>query len=116
LSLGAGALRVLPRGTCGLVETATIARFLAEQSARQCGPCLFGLASVAETMTALARGGRRTRHDAHRITRFAEEIRDRGACHHPDGAVRMVASALNVFADDVAAHRRGRCLATGTRT
>jgi hypothetical protein len=25
----------------------------------------------------------------------------------------MVGSALEVFADDVAAHRRGRCVATG---
>ena len=116
LSLGAGALRVLERGECGLGRAAAIARYLAEQSARQCGPCLFGLAAVAERMTELAAGGRRTRRDAERIARFAVEITGRGACHHPDGAVRMVSSALSVFADDVVAHRRGRCLATGGRT
>lgn len=116
LSLGAGALRVLARGECGLHRSAEIVRFLAEQSARQCGPCLFGLAAVAERMGELAAGGRRSRRDAERIAGFVAEITGRGACHHPDGAVRMVSSALSVFADDVAAHGRGRCLATGART
>ena len=40
-------------------------------------------------------------------------MRGRGACHHPDGAVRLLASALEVFADDVTAHVRDRrCLVT----
>ena len=43
----------------------------------------------------------------------ADEIRGRGACHLPDGAIRMVTSALDVFADDLLAHRRGRCIAKG---
>ncbi|MDT4903000.1 MAG: hypothetical protein QOH52_1016 [Pseudonocardiales bacterium] len=113
LSLGAGVLAVLAAGTCGLVRTAELADFLARQSTRQCGPCVFGLASIAESTAELARGGWRSRRDADRIARFAAEIKGRGACGHPDGAVRMVGSALEVFADDVAAHRRGRCLATG---
>lgn len=116
LSLGAGALRVIEHNECGLQCAAGIARFLSEQSARQCGPCLFGLAAVAGRMSDLAAGGRRSRRDAERIGRFVAEISGRGACHHPDGAVRMVSSALSVFADDVVAHRRGHCLATGRRT
>lgn len=115
LSLGAGVLRVLDRTECGLHRTADIARFLAGQSARQCGPCLFGLDAIADRMTEIAVGGRRSRRDPERIARFSSEISGRGACHHPDGAVRMVSSALSVFADDVVAHRRGRCLATGGR-
>jgi NADH:ubiquinone oxidoreductase subunit F (NADH-binding) len=113
LSLGAGALRVLDRAECGLRRTAEIVRFLAAQGARQCGPCQFGLPAVAERMTELAAGGRRSRRDPERIAQFTAEISGRGACHHPDGALRMVSSALSVFADDVVAHRRGRCLATG---
>jgi NADH:ubiquinone oxidoreductase subunit F (NADH-binding) len=116
LSLGAGALRVLDRNECGLQHAAKIARFLADQSARQCGPCMFGLAAVAERMCELAAGGRRSLRDAARIAQFTAEITGRGACHHPDGAVRMVSSALSVFRDDVVAHGRGRCLATGGRT
>jgi NADH:ubiquinone oxidoreductase subunit F (NADH-binding) len=115
LSLGAGILRVLPRGTCGLARAAEIVRYLADQTARQCGPCMFGLPAVADAMAELAQGGRRTRRDAERIARWSGEIRGRGACHHPDGAIRMVSTALEVFADDVAAHRRGRCVATGGR-
>jgi NADH:ubiquinone oxidoreductase subunit F (NADH-binding) len=112
LSLGAGVLRVLPRGACGLERAAEFTRYLAGQSARQCGPCEFGLAAVADRMAELARGGWRTRRDAARITQWAAEIRGRGACHLPDGALRMAVSALEVFADDVAAHKRGRCLAS----
>ena len=37
------------------------------------------------------------------------EIRGRGACHHPDGAVRFVESALKVFGDEIDRHARGGC-------
>ena len=37
----------VPRASCGVAETAAIARYLAASSARQCGPCLFGLDSLA---------------------------------------------------------------------
>lgn len=113
LSLGAGVLGVLQQGDCGLARTAQIIEYLAGQSARQCGPCLFGLRALADGMTALGRGGRRSRRQSRQIATFLAEIRGRGACGHPDGAVRIVASALDAFADDVRAHQRGRCLATG---
>ena len=109
LSLGAGVVNVLPRGECGLARTAELAVYLAEQGARQCGPCRFGLPAVADSLALLVRGGRRSRHETSRLATFLAEIRGRGACGHPDGAVRMVASALSVFAADVAAHRRGHC-------
>ena len=44
-----------------------------------------------------------------RVLRWCADVRGRGACHHPDGAVRFVESALRVFARDIEAHRRGRC-------
>ena len=109
LSLGAGVLIPLREDACGLSRTAKIAGYLADSSARQCGPCLFGLRAVADVLDDLARGAAR-RRDAVRLQRFLAEVSGRGACHHPDGAVRMIASAVTTFADDVRAHLKGRCL------
>ena len=35
----------------------------------------------------------------------------RGACSHPDGAVRFARSALRAFEPELARHERGHCLA-----
>lgn len=104
-SLGAGVLAPLPGDRCGLVETARVMRFLAGSSARQCGPCLFGLPALAGVVDALARG-RAGRRDLRRLDRWTDEVSGRGGCHHPDGAVTLLRSALGVFTADVARHRR----------
>lgn len=109
LSLGAGVVLPWPDGACALERVADLAEYLADSSARQCGPCLFGLDAVADVLDDLASFGSRRRDEA-RLRRFLAEIAGRGGCHHPDGAVRMVSSALTVFADDVAAHLRGHCV------
>jgi NADH:ubiquinone oxidoreductase subunit F (NADH-binding) len=105
-SMGAGVVAPLPAGACGLVETASVFAFLAASSARQCGPCLFGLRSISAMLSDLARG-RARRRDVERIQRHAAEVSGRGACRHPDGAIRMMASALSTFAADVSAHAAG---------
>jgi NADH:ubiquinone oxidoreductase subunit F (NADH-binding) len=107
-SLGSGVLIALGRSACGLHETARVIDYLAEQSAGQCGPCTYGLRAVADAVGAVAEGGRGERD---RILRWVSEIRGRGACHHPDGAVRFVASAISVFGPEIEAHRRGACRA-----
>ena len=109
-SLGARAIVALPEDACGLVETARVARFLAAESAGQCGPCVNGLAAIAGGLVRLATGKADSRGD---LRRWAAAVRGRGACRHPDGAAAFVASALTCFADEVELHLRGRCSATG---
>jgi NADH:ubiquinone oxidoreductase subunit F (NADH-binding) len=110
-ALGARAIVALPEGACGVRETARIARYLADESAGQCGPCVHGLDAVATDLEQLID---RARHvDGPRLQRRLDVIAGRGACKHPDGAVRMIASALRVFEPDVQAHLGGRrCEAT----
>jgi NADH:ubiquinone oxidoreductase subunit F (NADH-binding) len=112
--LGARAVVVLPSDACGVTETARVARYLACESARQCGPCVNGLAAIA---TALEQTAHLTGDDQRaRIARWCRMVGGRGACHHPDGAVRFVASALDVFADEFAAHSvHRRCAHAGAR-
>jgi NADH:ubiquinone oxidoreductase subunit F (NADH-binding) len=111
-SLGARTLVVLPRSACGLSETARIARYLAGESAGQCGPCVFGLPAVGHALDAIARGGTPTEGAVARLRRLEPQIARRGACTHPDGALRLVASALQVFADEIDHHLAGRCSAS----
>ena len=46
------------------------------------------------------------------LRRWCGLVAGRGACRHPDGTVRLVASALEVFDGEVTAHRHGSCTAT----
>ena len=102
-------LIALPAACCGLAETARVLRYLAGQSAGQCGPCTFGLPAIADALAHLAWQGRDER--AAEWLRYLLPLVDkRGACHFPDGAVALVASALRVFADDLQRHlSRGPC-------
>ena len=105
-ALGAGAIAVLPAAACGLDQSARVTRYLADESAGQCGPCVHGLAALAGALETLVAGHADSRPDA---LRWLEQVRGRGACRHPDGVVRFVESSLDVFADEVELHLRGRC-------
>ncbi|MBM2622818.1 SLBB domain-containing protein [Actinoplanes sp. LDG1-06] len=112
-SPGAGVIMALPAGSCGLIETARIAGYLAGQVAGQCGPCVNGLPTLANTLTDLA--NRRARPglpaEVERLTRL---VTGRGACRHPDGTARLITSAMRLFHADVDAHLAGRCLSEGS--
>jgi len=105
-ALGAGVLLALPASACGLAESQRVAAWLAGQSAGQCGPCTLGLPAVAEDLALLSRSGN-TSNIRNRLERRLSLVEGRGACHHPDGTARFVASALATFAADLARHRRG---------
>jgi NADH:ubiquinone oxidoreductase subunit F (NADH-binding) len=106
-TLGAGVVAPIPAASCGVAETAAIVAYLADSSARQCGPCLFGLESLASRLDEL-RLGRARRGTLRRTADDLEAVRGRGGCGHPDGATRLIASALEVFGADFAAHAQGR--------
>jgi NADH:ubiquinone oxidoreductase subunit F (NADH-binding) len=108
---GAGVLVALPAAHCGLAETASVARSLALESAGQCGPCFNGLPAIATALAELARP-RPAGPALANLERWAGLVAGRGACHHPDGTVRFVASALSVFAAEIDEHASGRCTAT----
>ena len=107
--LGCGVVHFLHGGSCGVEASARIATYLASQSARQCGPCVFGLSAIAEATRRLASRSALT-GDLERIRRWSDQLEGRGSCKHPDGAVGMLTSALRVFAEDFTAHQQGRCV------
>ncbi len=110
VSLGAGVIVALPADACGLVETARVARYLADESAGQCGPCLNGLPRIAGALAVLA-GPHPDRRTRAWVERWSSQVAGRGACHHPDGTVRFVRSALRVFAREIDLHEGGHCSA-----
>ncbi|HEX4089491.1 MAG TPA: NADH-ubiquinone oxidoreductase-F iron-sulfur binding region domain-containing protein [Trebonia sp.] len=111
--VGAGVVISLPPDRCGLIETARVLRYLALESAGQCGPCLNGLPRIAAAFTELATGRPRpgTIED---LQRWSGLVTGRGACHHPDGTARFARSALITFAAEVDRHAGGRCSAAST--
>ena len=108
-TLGAGVVLLLSHDACPVAETVRVARWMAGESTGQCGPCVHGLDSIAGSLAEIAAGlaqGNATQ----RVARLAALVHRRGACGHPDGAVRFVTSALQAFAPEFADHaRHGPC-------
>ena len=105
LALGAGVVLPLEPGDCPLHRTARVTSYLAGQSARRCGPCLNGLPALATTMWHIHRGVR----EADRVDELSRQLSRRGACAHPDGTLRMVASMMSSFGDEIERHAQGHC-------
>ncbi|KSU65346.1 NADH-ubiquinone oxidoreductase-F iron-sulfur binding region domain-containing protein [Arthrobacter sp. NIO-1057] len=109
LSVGAGVLEILRFGTCPLERASEIVDYLAQSSAKQCGPCMFGLPTLARDLQAVARRSTDPQL-TERIERLTQLVSGRGACHHPDATARLASSALHVFDDELQAHLSGQCL------
>jgi hypothetical protein len=65
---------------------------------------VFGLSALVDDFGRLLLGDPAGWHDAHRHLGL---VPGRGACAHPDGSARFLASALEVFGDDVRMHLGG---------
>ncbi len=96
-TLGAGAIVAFPSHACPIADCARVVRYLANESAGQCGPCTFGLDAIAGAFEQ----GRFSQ-----LERWATMVKGRGACRHPDGAARFVESALRVFTEHFRDHSR----------
>jgi len=108
-ALGAGVIVVLGADSCPVAETARVADWFAAESAGQCGPCLNGLEAIAATVQQLATGTA-SRAAWSDLERWRRDIPRRGACAHPDGAIRFITSALSAFEPELRDHaRRGPC-------
>jgi NADH:ubiquinone oxidoreductase subunit F (NADH-binding) len=108
-SLGVGVVLLLSENACPVAETTRVAHWLAGQSAGQCGPCVHGLHALAASLHEIASGVTNSQA-TQRIARLAALVRRRGACGHPDGAARMILSAIEKFAPEFADHaRHGPC-------
>jgi len=103
-ALGCGAVFVLPESGCGVLESARVLDWFAYESAGQCGPCVHGLAALANGMFDLARPGPSRPGP---LERWAGDIERRGACALPDGAARFLRSTLAVFGTHLEEHRLG---------
>ncbi|GGU16816.1 MULTISPECIES: NADH-quinone oxidoreductase subunit NuoF family protein [Streptomyces] len=101
-ALGAGAILPIGTETCALGEALRVANWLAAETAGQCGPCRLGLPAAAGGLADVLNGGGPAALEALREVTGA--VKGRGACKHPDGSARFLASTLAAFTDDLAAH------------
>jgi NADH:ubiquinone oxidoreductase subunit F (NADH-binding) len=109
-SRGAGVILALPSSACPVAEVTSVAQWLSAQSARQCGPCFNGLEAIATALEQVRVGG--DPKALGRVSRWASLANGRGACAHPDGTVRFVTSAIDVFGPELDDHsRHGPCAA-----
>jgi NADH:ubiquinone oxidoreductase subunit F (NADH-binding) len=108
---GAGVIAALPAGACGIRETARIVRYLAAESAGQCGPCRFGLDAIAGQVERLAHG---SGADPGLLQRWLGQVDGRGGCALPAGVVRLIRSSLRTFDAEVSQHAMGWCRGTAS--
>jgi len=111
LSLGVGQIALLPTEACYLRETASLTRWLAGETAGQCGPCVHGLPDIASMMHRIATSATRT-EDTDTLLRWADLVDGRGACGHPGGVSRLVRSAIALSPEHLHQHHLGGCRVT----
>ncbi len=113
--IGAGVLWALDARVCPIRELEQVTTWMAGESAGQCGPCRFGLPSIASDLYSLSRSGTQI-EDLHRINARLPLVQQRGGCKHPDGVARFVSTGLHVFHEELAHHLKGHCTAMSSGT
>jgi NADH:ubiquinone oxidoreductase subunit F (NADH-binding) len=113
--IGAGILWAFDDQHCGIRELEAVARWMAGESAGQCGPCRFGLPAVADDLALLLTA--QADHEAlSELNQRLPLIQGRGGCKHPDGTARFISSGLHAFHEELAHHLHGRCTARITES
>lgn len=100
--LGAGLIEVVDPARCPLDDVRQRLAYAAGESAGQCGPCMFGLPSLATAWQTMCEHPTPAAIDQLR-TRLGLLV-GRGACHFPDGIARFVDSALRVHSGHLESH------------
>jgi NADH:ubiquinone oxidoreductase subunit F (NADH-binding) len=106
-SVGPGVVDVLDPTRCPLEDVTSFLLYAAGETAGQCGPCMFGVPSVAEAWRRLVETPSLRELEAVRAA--AGLLPNRGACRFPDGVGRFAGSALRVLEPHLAAHASGTC-------
>jgi NADH:ubiquinone oxidoreductase subunit F (NADH-binding) len=106
-STGAGVLVPLPDRVCAWCQTTRLLHWMAGESSLQCGVCVNGLPALASAAAEISRGENVVTRTG-QLERWAGQIDHRGGCGMPDGAVRLLRSALRVHRDLIAAHAAAR--------
>jgi NADH:ubiquinone oxidoreductase subunit F (NADH-binding) len=106
-AVGPGVIDVLDPSRCPLDVVTSFLTYAAGETAGQCGPCMFGVPSVAEAWRRLVETPSTRELEAVRAA--AGLLPNRGACRFPDGVGRFAASALEVLHPHLAAHASGPC-------
>jgi NADH:ubiquinone oxidoreductase subunit F (NADH-binding) len=106
LTLGAGIIFAMGDSECGVSEVARVTRWMAGETAGQCGPCVFGLDAIAGALERLCGlGGQRGElASLAQIERWCTMVTRRGGCAHPDGVANYVSSALSVMRESFQSH------------
>ncbi|MEV6399089.1 NADH-ubiquinone oxidoreductase-F iron-sulfur binding region domain-containing protein [Streptomyces sp. NPDC051907] len=109
-ALGCGAIHFLAPGECPVAVAADAVGHLAAESARQCGVCIAGTASISDALHALTAAT--AAPDAlDKLARWSAGLPGRGACGLLDAAAGVAGSLLRVFPDVARAHLDSPCWA-----
>ncbi len=111
LGLGSAGFVAYGADHCVVRVAATLARFLSVEQCGQCNACTLGTTAILEALERIDAGdGSRT--DVDELARWAGRVTDQARCALPIGAQLLVASLLEDFADEVAAHLGDACWST----